>query len=281
MKLRQTIVLSALTALTAVSLSSAVYAAPTVPNRPQTTMTEITTRDFTTFKVPESVKLYHVSFSNQYGMEVVGYLFVPKDLKGKAKAIVIGHPMGASKEQAASNYGAALAEHGFVTLAVDQQFWGESSGYPRHAISPDLYAEAFSAAVDFLGTRNFVNRNKIGILGICGSGSFVISAAKIDPRMKAVATVSMYNIGEMRRSGIRNSVSLEQRKKVIADAQPNSATLISPAEIKSLWAAPRLKLMKNLRRLASIPMLSIVIAANSFLKARSGKRIPVQIRLRT
>ena len=218
MKLRQTIVLSALTALTAVSLSSAVYAAPTVPNRPQTTMTEITTRDFTTFKVPESVKLYHVSFSNQYGMEVVGYLFVPKDLKGKAKAIVIGHPMGASKEQAASNYGAALAEHGFVTLAVDQQFWGESSGYPRHAISPDLYAEAFSAAVDFLGTRNFVNRNKIGILGICGSGSFVISAAKIDPRMKAVATVSMYNIGEMRRSGIRNSVSLEQRKKVIADA---------------------------------------------------------------
>lgn len=122
MKLRQTIVLSALTELTAVSLSSAVYAAPTVPNRPQTTMTEITTRDFTTFKVPESVKLYHVSFSNQYGMEVVGYLFVPKDLKGKAKAIVIGHPMGASKEQAASNYGAALAEHGFVTLAVDQQF---------------------------------------------------------------------------------------------------------------------------------------------------------------
>mgnify|MGYP000172888264 FL=1 len=107
MKLRQTIVLSALTELTAVSLSSAVYAAPTVPNRPQTTMTEITTRDFTTFKVPESVKLYHVSFSNQYGMEVVGYLFVPKDLKGKAKAIVIGHPMGASKEQAASNYGAA------------------------------------------------------------------------------------------------------------------------------------------------------------------------------
>ena len=105
-----------------------------------------------------------------------------------------------------------------MTLAVDQQFWGESSGYPRHAISPDLYAEAFSAAVDFLGTRNFVNRNKIGILGICGSGSFVISAAKIDPRMKAVATVSMYNIGEMRRSGIRNSVSLEQRKKVIADA---------------------------------------------------------------
>lgn len=200
------------------ALTVPAVAAPTLPNRPQTTMTEVTARDFSTFKVPESVKLYRVSFSNQYGMEVVGYMFVPKNLKGKAKAIVIGHPMGASKEQAASNYAAALAEHGFVTLAVDQQFWGESSGYPRHAISPDLYAEAFSAAVDFLGTRDFVDRNKIGILGICGSGSFVISAAKIDPRMKAVATVSMYNIGEMRRSGIRNSVSLEQRKKIIADA---------------------------------------------------------------
>lgn len=182
------------------------------------TMQEITSRNFSTFRVPDNVRLYRASFDNQYGMQVVGHLFVPKDLKGKARAIVIGHPMGASKEQAACVYATQLARRGFVTLAIDQQFWGESAGRPRHAIAPDLYAEAFMAAVDFLGTREFVDPEKIGILGICGSGSFVISAAKIDPRMKAVATVSMYNIGEMRRSGLRNSQSLEQRKKIIADA---------------------------------------------------------------
>lgn len=186
--------------------------------KPATTMTEITSRDFKTFAVSDNVRVYRVSFSNQYGMEVVGNLFMPKNLKGKASAIVIGHPMGAVKEQASCVYGSRLADRGFVTLAVDQQFWGESSGIPRHGIAPDIYAETFSAAVDFLGTRDFVDRERIGILGICGSGSFVISAAKIDPRMKAVATVSMYNIGEMRRSGLRGSVSLEQRRKIIADA---------------------------------------------------------------
>lgn len=189
-----------------------------VGQKPAPTMVEITTRDFKTFTVGENVRIHRVSFSNQYGMEVVGNLFVPKQLQGKASAIVIGHPMGAVKEQSSSVYGAQLAARGFVTLAVDQQFWGESGGIPRHGIAPDIYAETFSAAVDFLGTRDFVDREKIGIIGVCGSGSFVISAAKIDPRMKAVATVSMYNIGEMRRSGISGSISLEQRKKVIADA---------------------------------------------------------------
>lgn len=185
--------------------------------KPTPIMSEITKRDFKTFSVSDTVKLYRVSFSNQYGMEIVGNLFMPKDLQGKANAIVIGHPMGAVKEQASCVYGNQLASRGFVTLAVDQIFWGESGGIPRHGIAPDLFAETFNAAVDFLGTRDFVDREKIGILGICGSGSFVISAAKIDPRMKAVATVSMYNIGEMRRSGIKNAVSLEQRKKIIAE----------------------------------------------------------------
>ncbi len=194
------------------------HAAQNKMQKPETTMTEITDRHFKTFAVDDNVRLYRVSFSNQYGMEVVGNLFMPRQLQGKASAIVIGHPMGAVKEQASSVYGAQLAARGFVTLAVDQQFWGESSGIPRHGIAPDMYAETFSAAVDFLGTRDFVDREKIGILGICGSGSFVISAAKIDPRMKAVATVSMYNIGEMRRNGLRGSISLEQRKKAIAEA---------------------------------------------------------------
>lgn len=199
-------------------LASPVAAAESIGQKPETTMTEVTSRDFKTFAVSESVRLYRVSFSNQYGMEVVGNLFVPKQIEGKARAVVIGHPMGAVKEQASSVYGSQLAARGFVTLVVDQQFWGESGGIPRHGIAPDIYAETFSAAVDFLGTRDFVDREKIGIIGICGSGSFVISAAKIDPRMKAIATVSMYNIGEMRRSGLRGSINLEQRKKIIADA---------------------------------------------------------------
>lgn len=182
------------------------------------TMQEISSGNFSTFHVPDTVSLYRVSFDNQYGMQIVGYLFMPRNLKGRMPAIIIGHPMGASKEQASCAYASQLAARGFVTLAIDQQFWGESGGTPRHAIAPDLYAEAFMAAVDFLGTRDFVDPEKIGILGICGSGSFVISAAKIDPRMKAVATVSMYNIGEMRRSGLNNSQSLEQRKKILSDA---------------------------------------------------------------
>lgn len=184
----------------------------------KSTMQEFATGEFKTFQVPDNVSTYSVSFDNQYGMKLAGFLFMPKKLSGKAAAIIVGHPMGASKEQAAAVYAAQLAGKRFVTLALDQQFWGESGGAPRHGIAPDLYAEAFMAAVDFLGTRDFVDPEKIGVLGVCGSGSFVISAAKIDPRMKAIATVSMYNIGEMRRSGINNSQSLEQRKKVIAYA---------------------------------------------------------------
>jgi uncharacterized protein len=97
-------------------------------------------------------------------------------------------------------------------------FWGESEGQPRNAVSPDIYAEDFSAAVDFLGTQPFVDRQRIGALGICGSGSFVISAAKIYPRMKAIATVSMYDMGAVNRNALNHSQTLEQRKQTIAAA---------------------------------------------------------------
>ena len=97
-------------------------------------------------------------------------------------------------------------------------FWGESEGQPRNAVSPDIYAEDFSAAVDFLGTRSFVDKNRIGVIGICDSGGFAISAAKIDPRLKAVATVSMYDMGVAKRNGIKHSQTLEQRKKILEEA---------------------------------------------------------------
>ena len=168
----------------------------------------------------DKVTMQKVTFRNQYKMQVAGNLFIPKDLDRNAKnpAIIVGHPMGAVKEQSSNLYAQKLAEQGFVTLSLDLSFWGESEGQPRNVVSPDIYAEDFSAAVDFLGTRTFVDRDRIGALGICGSGSFVISAAKIDPRMKAIATVSMYDMGAANRNGLRHSTTLEQRKQAIADA---------------------------------------------------------------
>ncbi|MBD1942049.1 alpha/beta hydrolase [Coleofasciculus sp. FACHB-712] len=168
----------------------------------------------------DKVTVQKVTFRNQYNMQVAGNLFIPKALDQNTKnpAIIVGHPMGAVKEQSANLYAQKLAEQGFVTLSLDLSFWGESEGQPRNVVSPDIYAEDFSAAVDFLGTRPFVDRDRIGVLGICGSGSFVISAAKIDPRMKAIATVSMYDMGAAARNGLKHSTTLEQRKKWIAEA---------------------------------------------------------------
>ena len=172
------------------------------------------------FYKSDKVTVEKVAFKNQYRMSIAGNLFVPKGSNRDAKlpAIVVGHPMGAVKEQSANLYATKMAERGFVTLSLDLPFWGESEGEPRNVVSPDLYAESFSAAVDFLGSRPFVDKGRIGAIGICGSGGFVISAAKIDPRLKAVATVSMYDMGAANRHGLRKSVTVEQRKKVIAEA---------------------------------------------------------------
>lgn len=168
----------------------------------------------------DKVTMEKVSFMNQYQMKVVGNLFIPKSVGTTARspAIIVGHPMGAIKEQSSNLYAQKLAERGFVTLALDLSFWGESEGSPRNVVLPDLYAEDFSAAVDYLGTQAFVDRQRIGVLGICGSGSFVISAAKIDPRMRAIATVSMYDMGAANRNGLKHSQTLEQRKQAIAAA---------------------------------------------------------------
>ncbi len=172
------------------------------------------------FYKSEKVKVQKVTFKNQYQMDTVGNLYIPEGVSANSKnpAIIVGHPMGAVKEQSSNLYAQKLAEQGFVTLAVDLSFWGESAGHPRNAVSAEIYAEDFSAAVDYLGSQTFVDRNRIGVLGICGSGSFVISAAKIDPRMKAVATVSMYDMGAVNRNGLKHSFTVEQRKQAIAAA---------------------------------------------------------------
>lgn len=172
------------------------------------------------FYKSDKVTTEKVTFKNQYQMNVVGSLFIPKgiDPKAESPAIIVGHPMGAVKEQSSNLYAQKLAEQGFVTLSIDLSFWGESDGQPRNAVAPEIYSESFNAAVDFLGTRSFVDRERIGVLGICGSGSFAISATKIDPRMKAIATVSMYDMGSVTRNGLRKGQSLEQRKSMIAAA---------------------------------------------------------------
>ena len=172
------------------------------------------------FYSSDDVTVQKVNFKNQYQMNVAGNLFIPKKLNGKTRnpAIVVGHPMGAVKEQSANLYATKMAERGFVTLSLDLSFWGESEGRPRNAVSPDIYAEDFSAAVDFLSAQPFVDKERIGAIGICGSGSFVISAAKIDPRMKAIATVSMYDMGGVNRNGLKHSQTLEQRRAIIAQA---------------------------------------------------------------
>ncbi|EKT4480445.1 alpha/beta hydrolase [Pseudomonas putida] len=172
------------------------------------------------FYQSEQVSLERITFKNQFQMTTVGNLYLPtkQSVNAKHPAIIVGHPMGAVKEQSSNLYAQKLAEQGFVTLAIDLSFWGESDGRPRNLVSPDIYAEDFSAAVDYLGAQGFVDRNRIGVLGICGSGSFAISAAKIDPRMKAIATVSMYDMGAANRNGLKYGVSVEQRKKAIAEA---------------------------------------------------------------
>lgn len=158
-----------------------------------------------------------VEFNNLYQMKVAGTLILPPDFDESKQysAIIVGHPMGAVKEQSATLYAEKLAEQGFVTLAIDLSFWGESEGNPRNAVLPDMYTEDFNAATDFLGSQSFIDQHNIGVLGICGSGSFAISAAKIDSRLKAIATVSMYDMGSANRDALNKSLSIEERKKII------------------------------------------------------------------
>lgn len=202
--------LAALGVLSASGTSAFAAQAPRAPGIPQ---------GADNFYKSDKVTLQKVAFKNQYGMQVAGNLFVPKGrTAAKLPALVVGHPMGAVKEQSANLYATKMAEQGFVAMSIDLPFWGESEGAARNAVAPDLYAEAFSAAVDFLRIQDGVDRERIGGLGICGSGGFIVSAAKIDPRLKAIATVSMYDMGAVTRNGYGKSQTLQQRKDKLAQA---------------------------------------------------------------
>jgi len=154
---------------------------------------------------PQSNKVEHhkVTFKNRYGITLVGDLYVPKNIRSgqKLPAIAVAGAFGAVKEQSSGLYAQAMAERGFVTLAFDGSFTGESGGEPRNIASPEINTEDFSAAVDFLGLQNFVNREQIGILGICGWGGMALNAAVGDTRIKAVATSTMYDMTRVMANG--------------------------------------------------------------------------------
>jgi fermentation-respiration switch protein FrsA (DUF1100 family) len=169
------------------------------------------------FKLSENVTVEKVSFKNRYGISVAGHLYLSKDIDKSKKhpALIIGTPYGGVKEQGAGIYAQNMAQRGFVALVFDESYNGESSGEPRHVSSPDIFVEDFSAAVDYIGTRDFVDRNKIGVIGICGSGAFSITAAQVDPRIKAVATASMYDMSRMIRKGWEDTMTDEQRAQTL------------------------------------------------------------------
>ena len=152
---------------------------------------------------PQSDKVRHtkVTFHNRYGVTLAADLYIPKDAAGKLSAIAVSGPFGAVKEQAAGLYAQTLAERGFLTLAFDPSFTGESGGEPRYVASPDINTEDFSAAVDYLSTRDDVDAERIGILGICGWGGFAINAAAIDTRIKATVAATMYDISRCTANG--------------------------------------------------------------------------------
>ncbi len=165
---------------------------------------------------PKSDKVDHqkVTFKNRYGITLAADLYTPKDAGGKMPAIAVSGPFGAVKEQASGRYAQTMAERGFVTLAFDPSFTGESGGQPRHVASPDINTEDFSAAVDYLTTRKDVDPDRIGIIGICGFGGMGLSAAAMDPRIKATVASTMYDMSRVMANGYNDSMDADARYKL-------------------------------------------------------------------
>ena len=162
---------------------------------------EITKEWDKVFPKSENVNHEKVTFKNRYGITLVADLYKPKDSNGKLPAIAISGPFGAVKEQSSGLYAQTLAERGFLTIAFDPSYTGESLGEPRYMASPDINTEDFQAAVDFLATHDEVDAERIGICGICGWGGMALNAASIDTRIKATVTSTMYNMTRINAKG--------------------------------------------------------------------------------
>lgn len=177
-----------------------------------------TTKEHYTFQLSDKVTRQKVSFKNRYGITLSGDLYLPKNAGNqKLQALAISGPFGAVKEQSSGLYANQMAARGFAVVAFDPSYTGESSGEPRNLASPEINTEDFSAAVDFLGLQQNVDRTKIGIIGICGFGGFALNATAIDKRVKAVATTSLYDMTRVMSKGYNDAVTLEQRTKTLQD----------------------------------------------------------------
>ena len=164
-----------------------------------------------TFNLSEKVTHKKVTFHNRYGITLVGDLYEPKVQTGKLSAIAVCGPFGAVKEQSSGLYAMNMAERGFITLAFDPSYTGESGGLPRYLNSPDINTDDFSSAVDYLSLKENVDPEKIGIIGICGWGGFAINAAAQDPRIKATVAVTMYDMSRVTAFGYNDTTTEEQR----------------------------------------------------------------------
>lgn len=162
---------------------------------------------------PKSDKVNHskVTFRNRYGLTLAADMYVPKNASGKLPAIAVSGPFGAVKEQSSGLYAQTMAERGFLTIAFDPSYTGESGGEPRYVASPDINTEDFSAAVDFLSTRDDVDPERIGIIGICGWGGLALNAAAMDTRIKATATATMYDMSRVNANGYFDSLDADKR----------------------------------------------------------------------
>lgn len=162
---------------------------------------------------PQSDKVNHskVTFHNRYGITLAADLYVPKNTEGRLPAIAVSGPFGAVKEQSSGLYAQALAEMGFLAIAFDPSFTGESGGEPRYVASPDINTEDFCAAVDYLLSRDDVDAERVGILGICGWGGMALNAAAIDTRIKATVTVTMYDMSRVNANGYFDSMDADAR----------------------------------------------------------------------
>jgi hypothetical protein len=163
------------------------------------------------FKLSENVTRKKVHFHNRYGIELVGDLYIPKKFEGKLSAIAVAGPFGAVKEQAAGLYADEMASRGFAAMAFDPSFVGESGGSVKYVASPDINTEDFSAAVDYLSIQEFIDSDKIGLIGICGFGGIALNAAAIDTRIKATVTSTMYDMTRVSANGYFDSMDVDAR----------------------------------------------------------------------